>query len=135
MDASQELSSSLVVSKDAKAIIPGDIAPGQHSGHSWKKRDILPNHTWDQSRTNAVTPMTFLFLETRITGATTHAVEEISIPVSSTTIRLTRSGQGATLLNLSFFEPETTFKCLNELFLLLTLPALDSFFRNRETGL
>ena len=97
VDASQELSSSLVVSKDAKAIIPGDIAPGQHSGHSWKKRDILPDHTWDQSRTNAVTPMTFLFLETRSTGATTHAVEEISIPVSSTTIRLTRSGQGATL--------------------------------------
>ncbi len=47
---------------------------------------------------------------------------------------MTRSGQGVTLLNLSFFEPDTTFKALNELFLLLTLPALDSFFRSRVTG-
>ena len=39
-----------------------------------------------------------------------------------------------TLLNLSFYEPETTLKCLNELCYLLTLPALDSFFRDRESG-
>ena len=37
-----------------------------------------PDHTWDQSRTNAVTPTTFLFLETRITDTgqdtVTHAM-------------------------------------------------------------
>jgi hypothetical protein len=37
-------------------------------------------------------------------------------------------------LNLSFFEPETTFKCLNEIFTLLSLPALDRFFRDQTTG-
>ena len=30
-----------------------------------------------------------------------------------------RSGQGVTFLYLSFFEQDTTFKCLNEIFLLL----------------
>ena len=39
--------------------------------------------------------------------------------------------ESVTLLNLSFYEPETTFKCLNELHHLLTLPA---FFRDKRTG-
>ena len=34
----------------------------------------------------------------------------------------------------TFFEPDTTFKCLNEIFLLLALPALDPFFRNKVTN-
>ena len=133
VEASQQ-PSSLAISKDAKAIIPADIAPVQRPGHSWRKRDVLPDHTWDQSRTNALTPMTFLLLETKITGTTMDSIEELDISVSNTTLHLTRSGQGVTLINLSFFEPDTTFKCLNELFLLLTLPALDSFFRNPITG-
>ena len=40
------------------------------------------------------------------------------------------SGQCVTLINLSFYEPDTTFKCLNELCYLLTLTELDVFFRN-----
>ena len=82
VDGGQNLSHSLIVSKDAKAIIPGDISPVQRPGHSWSKRIELPDHTWDQSRVNSVTPMTFLFLKT---------VEVIDIPVSNvTTVHLTR---------------------------------------------
>jgi hypothetical protein len=38
------------------------------------------------------------------------------------------------LLYLSFYEPDTTFKCLNEFLYLLTLPSLDVLFRNPNTG-
>ncbi len=61
-DRCESSSSAAVVSKDAKAIVPCNISPVQYPGHSWKKRAELPDHTWDQSRTNSVTPMTFLFM-------------------------------------------------------------------------
>lgn len=126
VDGGQNLSHSLIVSKDAKAIISGNISPVQQLGNSWSKRIELPDHTWDQPRLNSVTPMTFLFLET---------VEAINIPVSNvTTLHLTRTGQGVTLLNPLFYEPDTAFKCLNEVLHLLTLPALDEFFRDKNTG-
>ena len=102
-----------------------DIAPVQLPGHSWKKREI-PDHTWDQSRTNAITPMTFLFLETRITDTTFSGQDTVT--------HVTRTGQGATLLYLSFFEPDTTFKFMNEIFHLLANPSLDHHFRDNETG-
>ena len=98
----------LVVSKYAKALIPGDIPPVQKPGHSWSSRNELPDHTWDQSQSNC------------------------SIPVSNSS--LTRTGQAVTLLNVSFYEPETTFKCLNEILYMLTLPALDDPFRDANTG-
>ena len=125
VDRSQKLSQSLVVSKDAKAVVMADIAPVQLPGPSWKKRE-LPDHTWDQSRTNAVTPMTFLFLETRITSTNTTS--------QNTVEAITRTGQGVTLLYLSFFEPDTTFKCMNEILLLLSNPGLDHLFRDSVTG-
>lgn len=137
VDSHHGQSHSLVMSKDAKAIIPADIAPVQRPGHSWNSRLELNDHTWDQSRTNAVTPMTFLFLMTSVNQlpATCTTVECLETQVSdTTTLYLTRIGQGVTLLNLSFYEPETTFKCLNEIFYLLTIPALDSFFRDHVSG-
>ncbi len=119
----------VVISKDAKAIIPGDITPVQRPGHSWSKRPH-PDHTWDQSRCNAITPMTFLFVNTKV-----HNISEIHVATSeSTSIRVTRTGQAVTFLNLSFYEPDTTFKCLNELFLLLTKPSLDILFRDPIKG-
>ena len=66
---------------------------------------------------------------------TVQNVEELDLQVSSnTTLHITRSGQGVTFLYLSFIEPDTTFKCMNELLLLVSLPALDKFFRNPSTG-
>ena len=122
-----------VISKDAKAIVPTDIAPVQRPGHSWKKREI-PDHSWDQSRTNSITPMTFLFLETKVESLPSTTINALDIQVSETTVLyLTRTGQSVTLLNLSFYEPDTTYKCLNEICYLLSLSALDSFFRDQTT--
>ena len=125
IDNREEHQQSLVISKDAKAIVMADIAPVQTPGHSWKKREV-PDHTWDQSRTNAITPMTFLFLETKVTSTTKNAQD--------TLVHITRTGQAVTLVYLSFFEPDTTFKCMNEIFLLLADPALDHLFRDKVTG-
>lgn len=52
----------VIDSKDAKTIICGDIQPVQNPGKSWKAI-TYENHTFDQSRTNAVYPMTHLFLD------------------------------------------------------------------------
>ena len=38
------------------------------------------------------------------------------------------------MIYLSHYEPETVFRCFNELFFLLVQPSLDRFFRNPETG-
>ena len=48
-------------------------------------------------------------------------------------IPITRGGQDATLVNSSFFEADTTFKCL-KLHLVLTLPSRDSFFQDPPNG-
>ena len=52
----------------------------------------------------------------------------------STILHLTRTGQTVTLLNLSFHEPNTTFKCLNEICYILSLPELDTFFWDLTTN-
>ena len=79
--------------------------------------------------------MTFLFLQSSITQLLASSVEVLQIQTSNTShLQLTRIGPSVTLLILSFYEPETTFKCLNELCYLLTLPALDAFFRDKRTG-
>ena len=135
MDVCQDLHQSVVVSKDAKAIISADISPVQRPGRSWKRKLELPDHSWDQYRINAITPMSFLFMNTIIKQTPSSTVESLHISTSdSTTLYLTRSGQGVTLLNLSFYEPETTFKWLNEILYLLTLSSLDIFFRDLKTG-
>ena len=134
VDAYQDLSHCIVVSKDAKAIIPGDISPVQRPGRSWKPREH-PDHTWDQSRVNAITPMTFLFLSTVVKRQPSSTLQEFDLSTSDcTTLHLTRTGQGVTLINLSFYEPETTFRCITELLYLLTLSSLDCFFRDQKSG-
>ena len=125
-----ESKNSVVISKDCKAIVPANITPVQKPGHSWSKREEL-DHSWDQSRTNAVTPMSFLFLQTQVN----ETLSQIDFTgLTGKLLTITRSGQGVTLVNPSFFEHDTTFKCLNELLLLLTLPGLDSFFRDPLNG-
>ena len=75
--------------------------------------------------------MTFLFLLTKVDQLPASSVNFLDIQVSDTTVlQLTRTGQSVTLLNLSFYEPETTFKCLNEICYLLSLTELDVFFRD-----
>jgi hypothetical protein len=38
------------------------------------------------------------------------------------------------LVNTAFFEPETTFRAMNEIFQMLTLPELDKIFCNPTNG-
>ena len=94
-----------------------DIAFVKILGYSWRKCE-LPDHTWDQSCTNEITPMTFIFLETKITD-TTYSLQD-------TTIHITRTRQGVTVLYFLLFEPDTTFKCMNEILLLAANPSLET---------
>lgn len=69
--------------------------------------------------------MTFLFLNK---SHVVQSLNEVSIPLSNVaTVQITRTGQPVTLLYLCFYEPDTTFKCLNELLYLLSLDSLDVF--------
>ena len=103
----------------------------QHPWHLWKPHVVYPDHSWDQSRVDSITPLTFLFMQTKVSQLPASTIECFNVQVSTnTTLHLTRTGQGVTLLNLSFFEPATTFRCMNKILYLLTLPALDSFFRD-----
>lgn len=61
--------------------------------------------------------MSHLFLETELTQ---HAKD------NRHHIGVRRTGKVATILNLSYFEPETVQRVFNEIFLLLTNPELDT---------
>jgi len=115
----------LVDSKDAKAKIHSDVSPVQKPGKTWRKV-ILPDHDWNRSSQNAVTPMSHLLMETEL------HLEEKGEERLVYSVR--RTGTAATLLNLSHFEPETVHRVFNEIFLLLRNPALDHLFRNPDTG-
>jgi len=114
----------LIDSKDAKTIICGDIQPVQNPGKSWKPI-IYEDHTFDQSQTNAVYPMTHLFLGN---SRNTHKANEKDPAV----IEVTRTGQPVLLINIALTEH--TFRALNEFLYLLTEPSLDNIFRNPSTG-
>ncbi len=90
--------------QDAKKIVCGDIAPE------------YPDHNWDQSRNNAVTPMKRLFLCTDIAYRETSIIDnpvvhEIDIlsPISTTVLHITTTVKAITLLNPSLLRPKTTF--------------------------
>ena len=113
----------VIDSKDAKAIVCGDIQPVQHPGKSWRPI-TYEDHTFDQSRTNAVYPMTHLFME----------APKTSVNEEAESVKVTRTGQAAVLINIAISEPETTFRAMNELLYLITRPHLDNIFRNSVTG-
>ena len=82
----------------------GDIAPGLKPGKSWSKFET-PDHSFDQSRVNAVTLMTHLFIDTpKLTNV------DLNIMGTDTVINVTRTGKAITLINLSLSEPETVFR-------------------------
>jgi hypothetical protein len=129
-EAAKHQSSYFVDSKDAKSIVPGDITPVQKPMKTWRQKSaILPDHDWEQGRSNAVTPMAHLFMETLYP-------EKLVLPLSSSTsgISVTRSGQAINLVYLSYYEPETVFRQLNEILFLMIQPSLDKYFRNPDTG-
>lgn len=129
--ASENANGYFLDSKDAKCIVCGDIAPVLKPGRTWRNFET-PDHSFDQSRINAVTPMTHLFMDIKKDLQQNDAT--LLIPKTDVVINVMRTGKAVTLINLSFTEPETVFRVLNELFLLLRIPSLEKFFRNAETG-
>lgn len=139
--ASLHEESTLVDSKDAKRIVCGDVAPVQQTGKVWTNSIEYLDHDWDQSRANAVTPMTHLFLRTETVKRVDNVIHNPTLceanlhsPHSNTVLHVTRTGKAITLINPSFLERETTIRLFNEILLLLTKPSLDSAFRNPKTG-
>ena len=139
--ASLHEENTLVDSKDAKRIVCGDVRPVQHTGKVWTDNIEYLDHDWDQSRINAVTPMTHLFLRTETVKCVDNIIRnptlcEVNLqsPYSNTVLHITRTGKAVTLLNPSFLERDTTIRLFNEILLLLTKPSLDSAFRNSKTG-
>ena len=126
--ASENANDCFLDSKDAKCIVCGDIAPVLKPGKSWSTFET-PDHSFDQSRVNAVTPMTHLFMD-----IPKLANIDLQVPGTECVVNVTRSGKVVTLINLSLTEPETVFRVFNELFYLMTIPSLDKYFRNPETG-
>ena len=121
----------MVDSKDAKAVVRCENALG---GKTWRVAEV-PDHDWDQSRNNAVTPMGHLFVESKYTihNSLNPLPDDLQIHNTST-IHVKRTGKAVFLLNLSFYEPETVFRCVNELFKLLVEPSLDEHFRDPRSG-
>ena len=114
----------MVDSRDAKAIICGDIQPVQNPGKSWKTLSYQ-DHTFDQSRVNAVVPMTHLFIELK------HGENYQQLNTGeSNFVNVTRTGKPVTLLYLGISEPETTFRAMNEMLYLLTKPLNWYFEKN-----
>ena len=108
LESTNECKSDCVVdSKDAKTIICGDIQPVQNPGKSWKPISY-PDHTFDQSRTNVVYPMTHLFLDD-IRKCSSLSEDPCNI------VEITRTGCPVSLINIAITEPEITFRAMNEL--------------------
>ena len=129
--ASENPSGFFLDSKGAKCIVREDIPPVLKPGKTWKTYET-PDHTFDQSRINAVTPMTHLFMD--IKQELQLDDTSLLIPKTDVVINVTRTGKAVTLINLSFTGSETVFRVFNELFLLMCIPSLDSFFRNQTSG-
>ena len=134
-DCEAHKDSCVIDSKDAKSIVPADVAPVQKPMKTWKQRSgILPDHDWEQGRTNAITPMAHLFMESRNVIERPFLKEELILPMSNSgAVAVTRTGKAVNLIYLSCYEPGTVFRCFNELLFLLAEPSLDSYFRNPKT--
>ena len=123
-----------VNSYDAKQVVrPND----KHNNKTWRRCEYQ-DHTYDQSRNNAITPMSHLFLKTEQTRRKIKFNQDVCANKSDglfrlyareeTTIHLKRTGRAITVLRLSLHENETVFRSINE------FPHLDRHFRDPNTG-
>ena len=131
----------VVDSYDAKQVVrPAD----RHNLKTWRPCEY-EDHTYDQSRRNAITPMSHLFLRTEETSRESlvsrlryqnqqDALLGSSPAKRETVIHQKRTGKAVTVLRLSHYESETVFRSINELLFLMTLPHLDANFRDPSTG-
>ena len=138
--ADQSPSETFVDSYDAKQVVrPND----KHNNKTWRRCEYQ-DHTYDQSRNNAITPMSHLFFKTEQTRRKIKFNHDIGTNKCDalfrsngrevTTIHLKWTGRAITVLRLSLYENETVFRSINELLYLMMLPHLDGHFRDPNTG-
>ena len=119
--ATQQPDSLFIDSKDAKSIVPGDITPVQNPWKAGSKKvQFCLTMIGCKLRTNAITSMAHLFMETLYP-------EKFNLPLTtpSSGISVTRSGKGINLVYLYHYEPETVLRQLNEILFLILQPSLD----------
>ena len=123
LDEGAQSSSEVVVdSYDAKQLVhPTD----RHNLKTWRPCEY-EDHTYDQSRQNAITPMSHLFLRTEETSRESpvsrlryqnqqDALLGSSPAKSETIIHQKRTRKAVTVLRLSHYKSETVFRSINEL--------------------
>ena len=118
---------------EMQSLVVSYIPPVLKPGRLWKK-EVYPNHTFDQSRNNAVTPVSHLFVEPKITTPLPLSEGCFSVPNTSALILVTHTRKEMTIVNLSLYEPETVLRVFNDIFLLMSHGKLTEFFRNPTTG-
>ena len=140
-EAAQNPSQVVVDSYDAKQVVrPTD----RHNLKTWRPCKY-EDHTYYQSRQHAITPMSHLFLKTVETSRESRLSHQLYPNTSDvllgsspekreTVIHQKRTGKAVTVLRLSHYENETVFRSVNEFLSLMTLPHLDSYFRDPNTG-
>ena len=92
-----------------KPLLP-DSSPIQRPEPSWSKKQITLDHIHMHQccYSNDISDNEASYISTLF--------ESLDIQVShSTILQVTHSGQRVTFLNLSFFKPNNTYKCLNEI--------------------
>ena len=92
-------------------VVVSDIPPVLKPGRLWKKQ-VYPDHTFDQSRNNAVMPVSHLFLETRITTPPPLSEGCFSVPNTSASIHVTRTGKAVKIVNYLFTRLKQLFEYL-----------------------
>ena len=139
-EAAENAFETFVDSYDAKQVVrPND----KHNNKTWRQCEYH-DHTYDQSRNNAVTPMTHLFERTEETRcevkyhscirASASDVFFSSNEREETKIHQKWTGRAVTVLRLSLYENETVFCSINEILYLMTLPQLDHCFCDSNSG-
>lgn len=91
-----------------------------------------PDQTFDQSRVNAVTPMTHLFMDIKIEPKINNT--SLRIPQTDVVVNVTRTGKAVTLVNLLLPEPETVFGVLTNYLYLCAFRASTSSSKTRKQG-
>ena len=125
----------LINSKDAKAVVR---AGDKQGGKTWRVIELEDHSYQDDSRKTAVTPMAHLFVSTEIVNSFDRPIDtlvsgEVGILLSGAKqerlLTIKRTGKGVFLINLSFYEPETVYRAVNEIYHLMAIPAMDDYFR------
>ena len=99
------------IARDNKAKVHCDVEVVQRASKSWVKVQYS-DHNWEKSSERTLTPTTYQFVNLTELSKQEVLLSEIDgIPLVKTRV----TGEALTLIQASFFEPESCFRHLNEL--------------------